>query len=93
MASRNVYATIAIHGEPPTVRYSITAAAIANLKCLRVTQGVGEEVVEATYVGTGAITLADFNGLPIGSVITDTQAFKTHMKTGATTWKSSAASA
>lgn len=45
----------------------------------------------AFYRGSDAITLSNYNGLPIGSVIFDFQAFKTHYKTAATTWKSSAA--
>lgn len=49
------------------------------------------EVVFAVYTGTGAITLTNYNGLPVGSVIFDVQAFKIHLKTGATAWKSSAA--
>lgn len=43
------------------------------------------------YSGTGALTLSEFNNLPVGSYIIDFQAFKIHLKTGSTTWKSSAA--
>lgn len=50
-----------------------------------------QTVVYANYTGTGAIALANYNGFPVGSVIFDFQAFKIHLKTGATTWKSSAA--
>lgn len=49
------------------------------------------EVVFATYTAASAITLSDYNNFPVGSVIFDTNAFKIHLKTGATTWKSSAA--
>lgn len=57
-------------------------------------QAVADEdgmIVKAVYKGSGAITLANYNGFPLGSVITDLQAFKTHIKVNATTWKSSAA--
>ncbi len=43
------------------------------------------------YTGSDAITLSNYNNFPIGSVIHDYQAYKTHYKTAATTWKSSAA--
>jgi hypothetical protein len=46
------------------------------------------------YLGTSAITLANYAGLPKGSIIIDTQAYKIHMKiaaAGTSTWKSSAA--
>lgn len=49
------------------------------------------DIVFAVYTGAGAITLANYNGFPAGSVIFDTQAFKIHLKIDATTWKSSAA--
>lgn len=49
------------------------------------------DVVFAVYTGTGAIILANYNGFPVGSVIFDMQAFKIHLKTGNTAWKSSAA--
>ena len=49
------------------------------------------DIVFAVYTGSGAINLANYNGLPVGSVIFDMQAFKIHLKTGATAWKSSAA--
>ncbi len=57
---------------------------------------VGGGVNGALYVvgfwtGSGAITLSNYNAFPIGSIIYDHQAFKTHYKTAATTWKSSAA--
>lgn len=42
------------------------------------------------YYGDG-ITLANYNAFETGTIIIDTQAFKIHMKTDATTWKSSAA--
>lgn len=51
----------------------------------------GKEIVKATWLGSGALTLTNYNGFPIGSTIVDTQAFKIHMKTSATAWKSSAA--
>ncbi|MHB8842359.1 MAG: hypothetical protein ACYC56_11350 [Candidatus Aquicultor sp.] len=51
----------------------------------------GALYVEGIYTGSAAITLADYNNFPVGSSIKDFQAYKTHYKTGATTWKSSAA--
>ena len=43
------------------------------------------------YTGSAALTLSEFDALPIGSIIFDMQAFKLHLHTAATTWKSSAA--
>ena len=44
------------------------------------------------YTGSG-ITVANYNGLPINSIIIDCAvAFKTYMHSAATTWKTSAAS-
>lgn len=42
------------------------------------------------YTGSG-ITVANYNALPVGSVIHDVNAYKTHYHDAATTWKSSAA--
>ena len=53
--------------------------------------GNGKEYCEGIYTGSGAITLANYNNFPVGSSIKDFQAYKTHYKTAATTWKSSAA--
>jgi len=50
--------------------------------------------VIAIYIGSSAITLSNYAGLPLGSVIFDAQAYKTHYKvaaSGTSTWKSSAA--
>jgi len=50
--------------------------------------------VVCDYVGSGAITLANYKGLPIRSVIWDHQANKYHVKkaaSGTSTWVSSAA--
>jgi DNA-binding sugar fermentation-stimulating protein len=93
MSGRNDYAVIAHHGEPPTVRYGIAAAAMEKLKRFRAEINDSGETVDAVYDDAGAITLADYNGLPIGSEIRDLESKKTHWKTGATTWVSSAASA
>jgi hypothetical protein len=54
--------------------------------------------VTIDYVGTGAIDLTRFNKCPYPTgggrtLINDFQAHKTHEKTGATTWVSSAARA
>lgn len=46
------------------------------------------------YLGTSAINLTNYAGLPEGSIIIDRQAYKTHYKvaaSGTDTWKSSAA--
>jgi hypothetical protein len=43
------------------------------------------------YYGTTALTLSDYNNLPNFTEIVDFQAGKHHMKTGDTTWLSSAA--
>ena len=51
----------------------------------------GLDFASARYVGTGALTLSEFNAFPAGSDIKDFQAYKTHYKVDATTWKSSAA--
>lgn len=48
-------------------------------------------VIDAVYNGAGAITLTNYNGFGVGSIIRDVQAFKLYLKTGATTWKTSAA--
>jgi len=53
--------------------------------------GNGANYPVGFYKGSGAITLSNYNNLPIGTVIFDFQAFKTHYKTAASTWKSSAA--
>lgn len=53
--------------------------------------GNGKLFCKGTYTGSEAITLTNYNNFPVGSVIEDVQAFKTHYKTDATTWKSSAA--
>ncbi len=74
--------------------FNITLAAaqkLQNVEIITGTQDGNTTVVRANYTGTGAITLTDYNNLPTGSVIFDFQAFKVHLKTGATTWKSSAA--
>jgi len=91
MSGRNDYGVVAHHGVPPVERYGVAAAAIEKLKMIEVHQNDAGEVVEATYDSAGAITLADYNGFPIGSRILDLQAFKWHIKTAATTWLSSAA--
>lgn len=43
------------------------------------------------YSGSSGITLSNYNALPVGTVIHDKQAYKTHYHDAATTWKSSAA--
>jgi hypothetical protein len=70
--------------------YGISAAKQAGLEA-EVKNGNGCTYVEGRWTGAGAITLSNYNNFPIGSIILDFQAFKTHYKTGATTWKSSAA--
>lgn len=93
--SRDVYTVPTMHGDPPTVRYGVTAAAIEKLMSITCNQNsAGGETVHAVYdggSGAAAINLADYDGFPIGSEILDVQAFKRHQKTGAATWKSSVA--
>lgn len=74
--------------------FSIDLADANNLQNAVILSGNADkksEVVFAVYTGAGAITLAKYNGLPVGSVIFDMQAFKIHLKTGKTVWKSSLA--
>ncbi len=74
--------------------FNIPLTAAQNLSNVLIITGTsqnGKTVVQANYTGASAITLSDYNNLPVGSVIFDFQAFKTHLKTGSTTWKSSAA--
>lgn len=86
-------------GEAWNQKFSIADAAAAKMKLVLVTKGSdpdGTEQITCTGYydggsGAAAITLADYNNFPVGSVIEDFNAFKTHYKTGATTWKSSAA--
>jgi len=83
-----------VHGEPPSVRYGIASAAMEKIEELQCMQREGKEVVLAFYDGgaaAAAITLGDYNGLPLGSIIFDRQAFKVHQLAAAATWKSSAA--
>jgi len=91
MSVRNDYTVPTKHGEPPTVRYGIALADMLNLKSLTVSQGEPGEVATAVYDGAGAITLANYNGLPVGSLIVDLQIKKLHIHDAAATWKSSAA--
>lgn len=53
--------------------------------------GVPQQKVIGFFTGSSALTTSNYNGLPIGSIIIDTQAYKIHFKVAATTWKSSAA--
>lgn len=75
--------------------FGITTGAsdLMTVSAQRSVDGSGNNVivVNAVYNGSSGITLSNYNGLPVGSVIVDVQAFKIHMKTAATTWKSSAA--
>ncbi|GEM_PF-6927339 len=96
LTARNDYAVIAKHGILPGTLYSVADAAILKLKHIEVVKSDGGESVRALYDGgdaAAAITLADYNGFPIGSHILDIQAYKWHIKTGAETWKSSEAMA
>lgn len=75
-------------------KFGITLAAADKLTSVQILSGIDDSkglTVHAAYTGASAITLTDYNGFPVGSVIIDFQAFKIHLKTGATTWKSSAA--
>ena len=71
--------------------YAVTnATAIAGAEFLNVGAN-GKNFLVGFWTGAGAITTSWFNNMPIGTVILDYQAYKTHYKTAATTWKSSAA--
>lgn len=76
-------------------KWGINAGGLTN--ATRATLKVGilsnedGDVAHVVYTGSAALTLSEFNSLPVGSVILDFQAYKTHYKTAATTWKSSAA--
>ena len=70
-------------------RYGISAG-VDDMEVV-VFGGNGKERAVGFYGGSGALTLSNYNGFPVGSVILDFQAFKTHYKTASTTWKSSAA--
>ncbi len=74
--------------------FNIPLAAASKLSNVLIISGIADDkktVVQANYTNTTAITLSDYDNFPVGSIIFDFQAFKTHLKTGATTWKSSAA--
>ena len=70
-------------------KYNIAAAAMAGFNALPLSGDVNPLI--AFWTGAGAITLTNYNSIPIGSIIIDTQAFKIHIKQAAATWKSSAA--
>ncbi|MGV8131553.1 MAG: hypothetical protein ACP5N7_05640 [Candidatus Pacearchaeota archaeon] len=78
--------------------YSIALADAANLVNVHAIRSVDNDgttrtKVTADYVGTGAITLANYAGLPKYSLIYDWQAEKIHVKladSGTSTWKSTA---
>lgn len=68
----------------------LTNATRATLKVAIITNDNGN-IAQVWYTGSAALTLSEYNALPVGSMIFDFQAYKTHYKTAATTWKSSAA--
>ncbi len=68
--------------------YSITSG-VDDIEFLNV-GGNDKNFLVGFYTGSG-ITLSDYDNVPTGSIIFDVQLFKTHYKTAATTWKSSAA--
>jgi len=74
--------------------FAITdATAIAGLDA-EILGANGNYYVVGKWTGGAAIDLTKYDttpGFPIGTVIHDFQAFKTHYKTAASTWKSSAA--
>lgn len=74
-------------------RFNVDIADAENLACVQIFNSNSDERVIAFYKGAGAIDLTKYNGFPKGSLIHDEQAHKTHEKTGATTWVSSAARA
>jgi len=77
-------------------QFGITLAAAQNLKQVLVVGGAdgSAPLVIAWYNGSGAITTSLYAGFPLGSIIIDLQAHKTHEKAaveGTDTWVSSAA--
>jgi len=80
-------------------QFAIAKADADNLVGFHATKGSDSSgtptvIVTCHYVGSGAITLANYKGLPNHSVIWDHQAYKYHVKiaaSGTSTWKSSAA--
>lgn len=64
---------------------TLTAAALDNLAHISGSvandNGTSSVIIKATYVGTDAITLTDYNALPKDSVIWDRQAAKWRVKT------------
>jgi len=82
-------------------KYAFTKAVADTLTNFRAHASVDpsgniREVVECEYIGSGAITLANFANLPLYSKIWDHQANKYHIKkaaSGTSTWVSSAAAA
>ncbi len=74
--------------------FAITdATAIAGLEA-EILGANNKNFVIGKWTGAAAIDLTKYDttpGFPIGSIIHDFEAFKTHYKTAASTWKSSAA--
>ena len=77
--------------------YGITFGDLTNVTSSNlqghIVNGPAFDYAVLTFIGSAALTLSEFNSLPVGSEIRDFQAKKTHFKTAATTWVSSAASA
>ena len=74
--------------------FSITAGLddiMVSLEAGKDNAGNPKIFANAKYYGSGAITLSNYDGFPIGSKIEDYQAYNIHYKVGASTWKSSAA--
>lgn len=67
-------------------KYSISDAAADVVKVGVCFAAEGGEVVR--LICDGAITLTDYNNLPVGSEVLDTVGFTYNLKCGATTWKS-----
>lgn len=63
--------------------FGIALAAAQKLDNVLIVSGAGEDKVIAWYNSSDAITEADYNGFPAGSIIYDMQATTIKMKTGA----------
>jgi hypothetical protein len=73
----------------PEEEYAITTGA-DDIEIAAFQARGGAKKVIAWYIGSDAITIANYNALPTGTVLFDLQANKMYIKTGATAWKGQA---
>jgi hypothetical protein len=72
-------------------KFEIAVAAADKLICVEVLNADQNNIVKAVYSSAVAITTADYNAFPVGSLITDLQAKKFLIHDTLTTWVASAA--